>query len=282
MQTITIPLKTDPAQTVERAKATARQLGATFNGDAQEGQFSGMGIRGRYAIADGHVVVTIIEKPDMIPETVVESTVTSFFASAPEAAEPPPTEDAAALRKKGDDIITSHVLWSLGAGLIPVPMFDMAAVTAVQVGLIEQLAQLYDMRVNQSSGKPFVTALTGTTAARIGASLLKAIPGLGTVVGGASMSVLSGASTYAVGQVALNHFERRLPIGDIDLSAARAAYSEKFEEGKKVVENMESDQNEDTTKDVFQKLEKLARLRDQGVLSEEEFAAQKARLLERL
>jgi len=35
--------------------------------------------------------------------------------------------------------------------------------------------------------------------ARVGANVLKLIPGIGSVLGGAAMSAMSGASTYAIG-----------------------------------------------------------------------------------
>ena len=44
--------------------------------------------------------------------------------------------------KTADEIIRSHVLWALGAGLMPVPLFDIAAVTAVQMDMLKQLAEL--------------------------------------------------------------------------------------------------------------------------------------------
>ena len=99
-------------------------------------------------------------------------------------------------RTEAEKIIRSHVLWAMGGGLIPIPLVDFAAVTAIQLEMLQQLARLYDVPYTQNTGKTFVSALTGTTVARLGASMLKAIPGIGSIVGGLSMSVASGASTY--------------------------------------------------------------------------------------
>src|SRR5262245_34447088 len=103
---------------------------------------------------------------------------------------------------EADQIIKRHVIWAMGAGLIPMPVVDFTAVTAVQTDMLSQLARLYDVEYSNSSGKMFVAALTGSTFARIGASAFKALPGIGTILGGSSMSIMSGASTYAVGKVA--------------------------------------------------------------------------------
>ena len=139
-------------------------------------------------------------------------------------------------REQADAIIKKHVLFSIGGGLIPIPLVDMAAVTALQVSMLEQLADLYGIGYNRSIAKSFIAALTGSTVAKLGASLIKAIPGIGTIIGGVAMSATSGASTYALGQVAIGQFEASGSLEDIDVEEAKVAYEEAFEQGKEVVE----------------------------------------------
>ena len=182
--------------------------------------------------------------------------------------------------KRADRIIHSHTLWSMGAGMIPVPMFDILAVSAIQVDMLKQLAEAYDSDFTENMGKTFVTALTGGTFARIGASFIKAVPGVGTLVGGASMSVLSGASTYAVGQVAKRHYETDGNLIDIDLNSARKSYDEALKRGKRVVGDLKNREGE--SKDVFTSLERLSDLRQKGVITDEEFEAKKREMLEQL
>jgi uncharacterized protein (DUF697 family) len=179
-----------------------------------------------------------------------------------------------------DKVIRGHVIWSLGAGLIPVPLFDLAAVTAIQLDMLKQLADLYEADFSKSRGKAFVSALTGSTFAKIGASLVKTIPGIGTVLGGLSMSALSGASTYAVGQVVVMHLEASGEFLDVDLDSAKSAYKEAFEQGKQFVSGLEGE--EKAAKDVYEALDKLGQLKEKGVITEEEFEAQKQKLLDRL
>ena len=182
--------------------------------------------------------------------------------------------------EQADRIIRSHTLWGMGAGLIPVPMFDVLAVSAIQIDMLKQLAEVYEADFTENLGKTFVTALTGGTFARFGASLIKAVPGVGTLVGGASMSVLSGASTYAVGQVAKRHYETGGNLIDIDLDSARKTYDEALESGKRVVGDLKNREAE--SKDVFSSLERLSDLKQKGVITEEEFDAKKREMLERL
>ena len=189
-------------------------------------------------------------------------------------------------RNDANDIIKTYVLWSMGGGLIPIPLADLAAVTVLQLNMLERLATLYGVDYSRQRGKTFVAALTGSSAAKIGSSLLKIIPGIGSVAGGVAMSITSGASTYAVGQVAISHFEVAESIDDIDVGEARQAYEEAFEEGKEVATKMKEEEQagkqDDASEDVFAALEKLGVLRDKGVITEEEFEEQKQKLLERL
>ncbi len=193
-------------------------------------------------------------------------------------------------REQADAIIKKHVLFSMGGGLIPIPLLDMAAVTALQVSMLEQLADVYDIGFNRSIGKSFIGGLTGSLAAKLGASLIKIIPGVGSLIGGVAMSAMSGASTYAVGQVAISQFESEGTLEDIDLDEAKEAYDEAFEEGKEVVEEMEKEKAKEeetaeqweTPDDVLQALEKLGELKEKGILTDAEFKAQKKKLLERL
>jgi hypothetical protein len=123
-----------------------------------------------------------------------------------------------------------------------------------------------------------VSALTGSTFARLSASLFKAVPGVGTIIGGLSMSVMSRASTYAVGQVAKSGFGSEKSLGGIDLNWAKDEYDKAFDKGKEYV----SHAKKTGSKDAVESLTELGKLRDDGVITEEEFEEQKRKLLERV
>ena len=179
-----------------------------------------------------------------------------------------------------DRIIRSHVIWAMGAGLIPLPLLDIAAVTGIQFDMIKQLASLYHVNLTQAEGKTFLSALTGGTFAAIGSSLIKAIPGIGTVLGGVSMAITSGASTYAVGQVVHGQLATSGGLFDIDMERAKRAYAEAFEAGKVYASKLDKDT--EATADIYRSLEQLASLKEKGILTEEEFEAKKKDLLGRL
>lgn len=181
-----------------------------------------------------------------------------------------------------DRIIRGHVLWSMGAGLIPIPLFDIAAVTAIQMDALKKLAAEEGVDYTTDGGKQFVTALTGGTFARLGASLVKGIPGVGTVIGGLSMSAMSAASTYAVCQVAITHFRSEKSFVLPDLDDAKQLYEKALEKGKAFVKKLEDEVDPAETKGVYENLDKLKSLRDAEVLTEEEYEEKKGKLLEKL
>lgn len=186
---------------------------------------------------------------------------------------------------KATDIIRNHVGYSLGAALMPLPGADLLAVSAVQLNMLRQLAKLYQVSFMDTLGKNIISAVVGSSAARIGASLVKAIPGVGTLIGELSMPALSGASTYALGRAVSGHFQKGGTLEDLDLKKARSTYEQEVDNGKKVA--MELSQDKETPAPgaadvVMDKIKKLAEMREAGILTDDEFTQLKARLLEQI
>jgi len=244
--TFELELSEDIDKAVERAKGVAKKSGATFHGDRFAGMFRHSGVEGYYRVDGSTVVVTVSKRPSAIPLVLVENSIRGFFGVEPRSGDD--AEDGAsgrqeesrllALRHRAKELVKKHALMASGAGLVPVPIADIAAVTAVQVKMLLELADLYDAEYSRSALREFSTALTGSTVARIGASALKAIPGIGSLIGGASMSIMSGASTYAVGSVATDELESGNEIGSEASVRVKRAYQEAFEEGKALVEKL--------------------------------------------
>jgi uncharacterized protein (DUF697 family) len=181
-------------------------------------------------------------------------------------------------REKADSIILSHVGFAASAALLPLPIADIAAVGAVQLNMLRQLASLYRVGFIDALGKNIISALVGSSLARVGASLIKLIPGVGTAIGEFTMPALSAASTYALGQVVASHFAKGGSLDDFDFKMAKRKYDEEIKKGKEVAKNTAA-QAEAVQEDPIAKLKKLAELKAAGILSEDEFAQMKAKLL---
>jgi len=182
---------------------------------------------------------------------------------------------------KATEVIKSHVGYSLGAALVPFPGADLLAVTAVQVNMLRQLAIVYKVSFMDVLGKNIISAVVGSSAARLGASLVKAIPGVGTIIGELSMPILSGASTWALGRVVASHFHNGGTLEDLDLKYARKKYETEVAEGEKIAEELKKGEPAptDETDNTLNKLRKLSEMKDSGILTEEEFKQMKDKLL---
>jgi len=141
-------------------------------------------------------------------------------------------------RKDADKIIRNHILWAMGAGTFPIPVVDVIGVTAIQVDMLRQLCVLYEIDFHENQGKTLVSAIAGGSFARGTASLIKAIPGIGSFFGGAAMSVMSGATTYALGQVFIGNFEDGVQLIDFNIGKGEEIFEEAYEKGKEYVETI--------------------------------------------
>lgn len=193
--------------------------------------------------------------------------------------------------KDASSIIKNHMMWSMGAGLIPVPMADVFAVSAIQLDMIRQLCNLYEVNYKDTEGKAVISSLTGSVLARVGARAVKFIPGVGSVIGGVTLAILSGASTYALGEVFKRHFETGGTFLDFDPSRVKKMYDEMFEKGKQYAKKIKSEQAKaemeltsengvtQEQQDTISRLKDLAKLKEEGMISDDEFETIKARII---
>lgn len=224
-----------------------------------------------------------------------------------------PNEPSKEPKQDANTIIRNHVAWSMGMGLIPVLMADIFAVSALQLDMIKQLCKVYDVDYKETEGKAIITSLTSSTVARLGAaSVVKLIPGIGTILGGITVSSFAGASTYALGEVFKKHFSSGGTILDFDPKGLKKYYNSKFEKGKSVVREIAKDKNIEVTADpdfvdeaqieevdmptvivsssddkmspeaLINRLKELDELRKEGIITEEEFTKMKTSLLDQI
>ena len=137
---------------------------------------------------------------------------------------------------EADSIIRKHMGYAMAGGAVPIPILDLTAVTAVQLDMLKQLAKNYEVELDGGSARTFLTSLTSalgaTGAARIAASAVKLIPGVGWAIGGATQVVVTGASTYAVGSLFKRLFREKRPLDDLDAAAVKDELKSYFDAGK--------------------------------------------------
>ncbi len=74
-----IDLTEDPGQVIGRARIAAKKNSVDFEGTDHTGTFEGHGIKGQYSIDEGRIQIQIVKKPLIMPWTLIESTLRSFF-----------------------------------------------------------------------------------------------------------------------------------------------------------------------------------------------------------
>lgn len=116
-----------------------------------------------------------------------------------------PARKAAAAEKA----VSTATAAAAAAGFTPIPFADAAILVPIQIGMMAKIANIYDIPMQRAT----VASLAATTAATQGGraaatGLLKLVPGIGTLAGGAITGSVAGTITFAVG-----HAWHRVCIG---------------------------------------------------------------------
>jgi uncharacterized protein (DUF697 family) len=136
-------------------------------------------------------------------------------------------------------VVNKYALYAGGVGLVPIPLFDMAAITGVQVKMLSVLARHYDTPFVKDRVKSILSALIGgvlptTLGYGMAGSLIKRVPVVGSIIGVIVVPAFAMASTYAVGKVFIQHFESGGTFLDFNPDEVRAYFAEQFARAKQV------------------------------------------------
>ncbi|MFA5910711.1 MAG: DUF697 domain-containing protein [Vicinamibacterales bacterium] len=129
------------------------------------------------------------------------------------------------------ELIKTHSLYSAGAGLLPIPLVDWVAISAIQVKMLKEISAVYEVPFDSERVRSIVAALLGGLAGTslgygLGRNLLKAVPVFGPVLGGFSVSAMGGAVTWAVGRVFMQHFASGGTLLDFDPDKMRQHFKD--------------------------------------------------------
>jgi len=122
-------------------------------------------------------------------------------------------------------LVDRFSLWSGAAGLIPLPIVDVAAVGGVQIQMVRKLSQLYGVPFSENRGRSIVASIIGsllpasvasTTTMGV-VSALKFLPGVGLTVAVIAMPAFSACATYVIGRVFIKHFASGGTLLDFNL-----------------------------------------------------------------
>ena len=140
------------------------------------------------------------------------------------------------LDERAEQII-SRYMWAAGgvAGINPIPLLDLAGGSAITVKMVLELAKVYQQPLDADIAAKMLEGLSKNLIAMVGAtaatpalaslvgSLLKTVPGIGTLAGGLVQGLVQALVTKWIGRVFKVYFQNEMnpPAGGLAETARR-------------------------------------------------------------
>jgi uncharacterized protein (DUF697 family) len=157
----------------------------------------------------GRAVEVIEATPNLTPD-----------ARAPDTAAPI-APDADKRRSQAAAMVERHAAGSAVGGIIPLPIANLASITALNVHMLKRLCELYGVPYERDRARAMVIALLGgimpSGLGMITASTLGLIIPASGLIGLAVSSVSALACTRRIGQTLIGHFESGKTLHEIPL-----------------------------------------------------------------
>lgn len=107
-------------------------------------------------------------------------------------------------RRRALKIAAGAAASAAGAAAVPIPVADAAGVFAVNAGMVAAIAAAMGVSLDRDSTLALAASLAGALATSAGGRMiagqvLKFIPGIGTLAGGAVTAAVAGSTTYGLG-----------------------------------------------------------------------------------
>jgi uncharacterized protein (DUF697 family) len=132
--------------------------------------------------------------------------------------------------RKATPTIAAYSTLAATAGAVPVPVMDLVLISGVQTKMLYDLANLYGQPMTRQRLGELAGALgLGLLGRQAGRSLIKVIPGLGSILGSVAGGALAAASTYALGKAFCYYYSAVLEGHVPDPAELRRYYGEQLD-----------------------------------------------------
>lgn len=132
-------------------------------------------------------------------------------------------------------VVKKYMLGSLGVGIVPYPVVDMTLLVALQLKMLHSLANVYDREFSEELGKKVIgTCLSSVVPVSLTVNLVQLF-NFNWLMKGISTSAFSGAFTYAIGKLFIQHFESGNTFLSFDPQQVKEFFASQFEQGKEEV-----------------------------------------------
>ncbi len=142
-------------------------------------------------------------------------------------------------KRRAQKIIATATVAAIGEGAAPIPLSDCAMLIPTQLSMIASITAIFGFDVNKSILTAFISSTLGTGGATIlgktiVANMVKLIPGVGTVAGGAISAGTAGVITAALGEAYVGImslvFSGEMNLEDLSTRKGKKAMSTLFRE----------------------------------------------------
>jgi uncharacterized protein (DUF697 family) len=120
-------------------------------------------------------------------------------------------------------------------GAAPIPVADATVLVPIQLGMMASIARIYGIDMGRATTAALAATVSATTTGRtLVGGLLKLVPGVGTVVGGAINAGVASGITVAMGQawlavcIRLSQGKLNMVSGALDANAVRDMFRDEF------------------------------------------------------
>jgi uncharacterized protein (DUF697 family) len=129
---------------------------------------------------------------------------------------------------RAEQILQRYSMLTAGAGLIPIPLVDAAAIAALQYRMVSDIAAAYDVSFDGERVRTLIGSLLGGASSTalgysLGQSYIKGIPVVGPLLSLMTMPGAAAAVTWAVGRVFMQHFALGGTLLDFEPEKMRAS-----------------------------------------------------------
>lgn len=119
-------------------------------------------------------------------------------------------------------------------GCVPIPIADIAALAPLQVAMFIHISRVFGHRYTKEQAAAVVGSLLGSVGARSAAqalaSIVKAIPGVGSILGAAVGGAMAASTFEAFGNVVVFYFKQEQQVDPADI---RRYYAEQYAQAKR-------------------------------------------------
>ena len=130
-------------------------------------------------------------------------------------------------KKKAHKVVVAAAASAAGVGAAPIPFADAALLVPIQIGMLAGISATFGIELSRAFLGTLVAAMAGTTGAAflgraVVSNLLKFIPGLGTIAGGAIAATTAAALTTGLGEIYITVLARLFTASEGDAPSPEA------------------------------------------------------------